>query len=151
MRRKRVKMAPDPSDDAYVFRFARAVREPRCPDAPVRRIPTSRYRRRVRRSLQVLDPTAQNLATAAPSLKADPQAAVRLAQKFKAATAAVDDACRAKAAEDEYNALAAAEAALNAFIELAEAEKYDVRPRDDINAWEASKWLEYPGFLFKAR
>jgi len=118
--RKRAKMALDPDDDAYVFRFARAI----------------------------LDPAVKEMAIAAPKIK---QArAQELPGLFQASLTDLDDACRATSAGDELQALRAAESALGEFLELANKERFDVMPRDDINAFQGGKNILYNKFLFRA-
>ena len=108
VKRKRVKMAADAEDDAYVLRFSRAI----------------------------LDPAAQQMVEAAPGIKSERAAA--LPGEFATSVSALDAACRAKSAADELTALVSADAALNELLELARKQKFDVAPRDDINSYEGA-------------
>jgi len=121
VKRRRIKMATDKEDDAYVFRFARAV----------------------------LDPAAAAMVTAAPALK-DEDTRTTLPAQFKESVASLDAACRAYSAADELDALVAAEKALAEFLAQAKAQKYDVRPRDDINGYEGATGVLYNKFLFRS-
>ena len=118
VKRKRIKMAPDFEDDAYVFRFARSV----------------------------LDPAIKEMTLAAPVIK---QArAQELSAEFKASISDLDAACRLRSADDEVQALMVADKALQEFLELANAQKFDVKARDDINAYNGASGILYNKFLF---
>ena len=120
VKRKRAKMAVDPEDDAYVFRFARSV----------------------------LDPCAKEMVRAAPALPA--ATAQELTDEFNAQLAALNTACRGRAAAEELEALTSAEKALSDFLELASKAKYDVRPREDINGYEGSSGVLYNKLIFRS-
>lgn len=124
MKRKRVKMAAESSDDAYVFRFARSV----------------------------LDPVTSSMATAAPALQ-DPARAAALSDEFSSALAALYAGCRAVDASAENAAAVRAEAAVSEFLQMAESTKkgrFDVAPRDDINGFEGATGILYNKFLFRS-
>lgn len=121
VKRRRIKMATDKEDDAYVFRFARAV----------------------------LDPAAAAMVTAAPAIK-DADMRTTLPAQFKESVASLDAACRAYSAADQLDALVAAEKALADFLAQAKAQKYDVRPRDDINGYEGATGVLYNKFIFRS-
>jgi hypothetical protein len=95
----------------------------------------------------VLDPVGPGMLQAAPAV---PARAQELAAEFKAQLGALDAGCRAKSAEAELEALAAAEKALGEFLELAAQKKYDVRPREDINGYEGSSGILYNKFIFRS-
>ena len=76
--------------------------------------------------------------------------AQELPTAFKESVLALNTACRAKAADDELAALKAADAALKEFLELANGQKFDVRPRDDINAFDGASGILYNKFLFRS-
>ena len=120
VKRRRIKMATDTEDDAYVFRFARSV----------------------------LDPQIKSMQQATAVLPSDD--ATRLLAEYQAQLAALDAGCRAYAAADELDALVGAEKALSEFLELAAKAKYNVKPREDINGYEGSTGLLYNKFLFRS-
>lgn len=118
VKRKRVKMPSDDEDDAYVFRFMRSV----------------------------LDPAVKEMAAAAPSIKSE--RAQELPAIFKASVADLQAACRKKDAGEQVEALQAADSALDEFLRLASAQKYDVKARDDINGYDGVSGVLYPKFIF---
>ena len=121
VKRKRVKMAADFEDDAYVIRFSRSV----------------------------LDPATKQIADAAAGVKAERAAA--LPGEFSASIDALYTACRAHSAADELDALQAAENALSELLELAKSQKYNVAPSgDDINNYEGATGVLYNKFLFRS-
>ena len=120
IKRKRVKMAADFEDDAYVIRFARAV----------------------------LDQAATSMRTAAPAVASE--RGPILASEFKAQVEALIVACRANDAGAELDALTAAEKALAEFLELAAQKKYNVKPKEDINGYEGASGLLYNKFIFRS-
>ena len=121
VKRRRIKMAPDLGDDAYVFRFARSV----------------------------LDPAGNSMTQAAAAI-ASGQAADDLVNEYKAQVEALDRACRSNEAGDELEALTSAEKALASFLDLAAKAKYDVKPKDDINSYEGAVPVLYNKFLFRS-
>jgi len=121
VKRRRIKMAPDLGDDAYVFRFARSV----------------------------LDPAGNSMTQAAAAI-ASGQAADDLVNEYKAQIEALDRACRSNEAGDELEALTSAEKALASFLDLAAKAKYDVKPKDDINSYEGAVPVLYNKFLFRS-
>ena len=120
VKRKRIKMAADAEDDAYVFRFARSV----------------------------LDPQVKSMQNAASALPAGVVAG--LVSDYQQQLAALDAGCRANDAGNELDALVAAEKALSEFLDLAAKAKYDVRPCEDINGYEGSTGILYNKFLFRS-
>ena len=118
VKRKRNRMAGDDEDDAYVFRFMRSV----------------------------LDPATKEMDKAAPIIKSG--RALELTASFQASVADLQAACRKKDAGDELQALQAADQALSEFLELAAAQKYDVKSRDDINGYDGMTGLLYNKFIF---
>ena len=120
VKRRRVKMAVDTEDDAYVFRFARSV----------------------------MDPQVASMQKASSAIPGD--AAERIKAEYQKAIAALDAGCRANEAESELDALVGADKALTEFLELAKQAKYDVRPREDINGYEGSTPILYNKFLFRS-
>ena len=119
VKRKRVKMAADLEDDAYVIRFTKAV----------------------------LDPAATGMAAAAPAIQSE--RAPALAAEFKEQVAALLAACRANDASAELDALTLADKSLSEFLQLAAARKFDVTPRDDINGYQGASGILYNKFLFR--
>lgn len=103
VKRRRVKMAIDTEDDAYVFRFARSV----------------------------LDPQVNSMEQAAAAIQ--PDAAARLLREYREQLAALDAGCRSNAADSQLDALGGLDRAISEFLDLASKSKYDVRPREDIN------------------
>ena len=120
VKRRRIKMAPDAEDDAYVFRFARAV----------------------------LDPASKELAVAAPGVAAADASAI--VDEFNAQLKALDAACRAQNAADEVDALVAADKVLSEFLDVAKSKKFDTKGRDDINGYEGASGILYNKFLFRS-
>ena len=118
VKRKRQRMVGDEEDDAYVFRFMRSV----------------------------LDPAAKEMEKAAPIMKS--ARTQELTADFAASVANLQSACRKKDAGDELQALQAADQALSEFLELAAAQKYDVKSRDDINGYDGMTGLLYNKFIF---
>jgi hypothetical protein len=119
-KRRRIKGTADPDDDAYVFRFARAV----------------------------LDPVGGQMLEASPAVGAE--RAQELSDAFKAALGDLDAGCRAKSAADELDALTGMGKTLDEFLAIAEQKKFDVRPRDDINAYDGASSILYNKFLFRS-
>ena len=121
VKRKRVRMAADNEDDAYVFRFARSV----------------------------LDPITQQMKDAAPGVKAERAAA--LPGEFADSIAALNTACRAKSAADELDALTAANNAVTELLELAKSQKFDTKAGgDDINGYDGMSGVLYNKFIFRS-
>ena len=120
VKRKRAKMAVDAEDDAYVFRFARAV----------------------------LDPASKELAIAAPKVNADGAQAV--IDDFNGYLKALDAGCRAQDAATELEALVGADKVLSDFLDLAKSKKYDTNGKDDINGYEGATGILYNKFLFRS-
>lgn len=120
-KRKRVKMATDPDDDAFVFRFARAV----------------------------LDPVRTDLAEAAPAISQE--RSEQLLGEFKQQLAALDAAVRKKDAAAELDALEGAQRTIVEALKSSQGgkKKYDLKSVDDINAYEGATSVLYPGLLFQ--
>ena len=118
VKRKRSRMAADDEDDAYVFRFMRSV----------------------------LDPAANQMDKAAPIIKS--ARAQELAAGFHTSVADLQAACRKKDAGDELQALQAADQMLSEFLDLAAAQKLDVKSRDDINGYDGMTGVLYNKFIF---
>merc|ERR1712050_354541 len=117
-------------DDAYVFRFARAV----------------------------IDPASTKISEAAPGLakalgKFDPSTSERmdaLPRELQTQLAALDAACRAKSADDELETMKAIDSAIRDFLALASKAKQDVTTKDDINGYTGTVPVLYNKFLFRA-
>lgn len=121
VKRKRVRMATDTEDDAYVFRFARSV----------------------------LDPVADQMTQAAPAVKAG--RAAELPGEFSASLDRLYTGCRAKDAAAELDALEAAQNTVSEMLELAKSQKLNVAPKgDDINGYEGATPVLYNKFLFRS-
>lgn len=93
----------------------------------------------------VLDPLNAAMTEAAPSLGTG---ANDLAEDFRSHAAALDAACRERAAEKELDELRSLEAALSSFLDLGK--RYNVKPRDDINSYSGAAGVLYNKFLFRA-
>ena len=94
----------------------------------------------------VLLPPEAPLSEALPALGGD---AVKLGDDFRAHVAALDLACRERAADKELEELQGAAEALRGLLTLAPS-KYDVKPVDDVNSYSGATGILYNKFLFRA-
>jgi len=72
------------------------------------------------------------------------------ADDFRSHTAALDVACRERAADKELAELRAIEDALKGMLNEAASAKYNVQPKDDINGYSGAKGILYNKLLFRA-
>lgn len=110
----------DPNDDAYIFRFNDFI----------------------------IKPVIEDMKTAAPVLKS--ARALELPGELETIYQAIKEAARAKAADQEEAALLLADKVLGEYLQLADAQKFDVRQVSDINAYEGLSGVLYNKFLFRA-
>jgi len=126
--RKRKKMAKDPEDDAYTFRFARAV----------------------------IDPASTKVREAAPALAkalGGTEASDRMSglpDELQKQVAALDAACRANNADSQLETMKAIDTSIQDFLSLASEAKQDVTSKDDINGYTGGVPVLYNKFLFRA-